>query len=201
MRHEVTAVFGDSPPTFRRVQQVLATLGAPIDWDEPSETASHADMLRSARRTGVALVGHQAPTGDELPPAVVLRDELGVFAQHRPIRPLPGLPARHDDANLLVVRETTEDVYAHLQPLNEFITICAFCLFAWQIFFVVNFFGSLAWGKRVGRNPWQASTLEWEAPSPPAHGNFDRRLEVERGPYEYGTPEVAEDYLPQAQGA
>jgi cytochrome c oxidase subunit 1 len=93
------------------------------------------------------------------------------------------------------------DVYAHLQPLNEFITICAFCLFAWQIFFVVNFFGSLAWGKRVGRNPWQASTLEWEAPSPPAHGNFDRRLEVERGPYEYGTPEVAEDYLPQAQGA
>jgi cytochrome c oxidase subunit 1 len=93
------------------------------------------------------------------------------------------------------------DVYAHLQPLNEFISICAFCLFAWQIFFVVNFFGSLFWGKRVGRNPWQATTLEWEAPSPPGHGNFDRRLEVERGPYEYGTPEVAEDYLPQAQGA
>jgi cytochrome c oxidase subunit 1 len=93
------------------------------------------------------------------------------------------------------------DVYAHLQPLNEFISICAFCLFLWQFFFVVNFFGSLFWGKRVGRNPWQATTLEWEAPSPPGHGNFDRRLDVARGPYEYGTPEVAEDYLPQAQGA
>ena len=91
------------------------------------------------------------------------------------------------------------EVYAHLQPLNEFITICAFCLFAWQIFFVVNLFHSLFWGKRVGRNPWHATTLEWEAPSPPGHGNFDKQLAVHRGPYEYSSPEVAEDYLPQAR--
>jgi cytochrome c oxidase subunit I len=93
------------------------------------------------------------------------------------------------------------DVYAHMQPLNEFITICAFCLFAWQAIFVLNFFHSMFFGKRVGRNPWQATTLEWEAPSPPGHGNFDRRLTVHRGPYEYGTPETAEDYLPQAHSA
>jgi len=91
------------------------------------------------------------------------------------------------------------DVYAHLQPLNQFITLCAFSLFAWQIFFVVNFFHSLFWGKRVGRNPWAASSLEWEAPSPPGHGNFDHRLEVFRGPYEYGSPEVEADFLPQTQ--
>jgi hypothetical protein len=30
------------------------------------------------------------------------------------------------------------DVYAHLQPINEFITISAFCMFAWQIFFVAE---------------------------------------------------------------
>jgi cytochrome c oxidase subunit 1 len=35
------------------------------------------------------------------------------------------------------------EVYSHLQPLNEFITISAFLLFAWQIFFVFNFFHSL----------------------------------------------------------
>jgi cytochrome c oxidase subunit 1 len=91
------------------------------------------------------------------------------------------------------------DVYAHLQPLNEFISICAFLLFAWQVFFVVNFFHSLFWGKRVGRNPWLANSLEWEAPSPPAHGNFDHQLAVHRGPYEYSSPEVAEDYLPQTR--
>jgi cytochrome c oxidase subunit I len=90
-------------------------------------------------------------------------------------------------------------VYAHLQPLNQFISICAFCLFAWQIFFVINFVHSLFWGKRASRNPWGACSLEWEAPSPPGHGNFDKQLEVFRGPYEYASPEVAEDFLPQAR--
>ena len=67
------------------------------------------------------------------------------------------------------------------------------------IFFFVNLAHSLVAGKRVGRNPWHAGSLEWEAPSPPGHGNFDKQLIVYRGPYEYGTPEVAEDYLPQAR--
>ncbi len=115
MRHEVTAVPGDCPTTFHRVRQTVDAVGADIHWDLPETGATHADMLTSARRTGLALVGHSAPQGGELPPAVVLRDQLGVFAQHRPIRPLPGLGARHEDADLLVVRETTEDVYAHLE--------------------------------------------------------------------------------------
>jgi len=95
------------------------------------------------------------------------------------------------------------ETYAHLQPLNEFISISAFCLFAWQIFFVFNFFHSIFWGKRVGRNPWKGTTMEWEAPSPPGHGNFDRELAVYRGPYEYASPEVEEDYYAQcrAEGA
>jgi len=115
MSIEVTAVPGDCPKTFRTVQQLLAAAGAQLTWDEPSAGATHLDMLRSARRTRRALVGHARARGDELPPAVVLRDELSIFAQHRPIQPVPGLPSRHDDADLLVVRETTEDVYAHLE--------------------------------------------------------------------------------------
>ena len=89
--------------------------------------------------------------------------------------------------------------YAHLQPLNVFITISAFCLFVWQIFFVWNFFHSMFWGKRVGRNPWNACSLEWEAPSPPGHGNFDSALRVYRGPYEYADPSVEEDFLAQTR--
>src|SRR5690606_31761996 len=77
------------------------------------------------------------------------------------------------------------EVYAHLQPLNQFISISAFCLMGWQVFFVANLVWSLGWGKRIGRNPWGATTLEWDAPSPPGHGNFDRPLTVLRGPYEY----------------
>ena len=116
MSIEITAVPGDCPQTFRSVQQLLAAAGADFSWDEPSEGATHLDMLRSAQRTKLALVGHaRAKEASELPPAVVLRDELNIFAQHRPIRPMPGLPSRHDDADLIVVRETTEDVYAHLE--------------------------------------------------------------------------------------
>ncbi|MFT7677905.1 MAG: cytochrome c oxidase subunit 1 [Planctomycetota bacterium] len=89
------------------------------------------------------------------------------------------------------------EAYAHLQPLNEFISISAFALFAWQGFFIFNFFHSMFWGKRVGRNPWRSNSLEWEAPSPPGHGNFDKELTVYRGPYEYASPESEEDFLPQ----
>ena len=92
----------------------------------------------------------------------------------------------------------TYETYAHLKPLNQFITISAFCLFAWQIFFVVNFFHSMFWGKRVGRNPWNSCSLEWDAPSPPGHGNFDKELHVYRGPYEYASPETDADNLPQS---
>ncbi len=90
------------------------------------------------------------------------------------------------------------ETYAHLQPLNQFISYSAFALLGFQIFFVVNFFHSIWWGKRVGRNPWKANSLEWETPSPPGHGNFDKQVEVYRGPYEFSSPEIEEDFWPQA---
>jgi len=91
------------------------------------------------------------------------------------------------------------ETYAHLQPVNQIISLCAFALLGWQIFFVLNFFGSMIWGRRVGRNPWNACSLEWEAPSPPGHGNFDKQLAVYHGPYEYSVPGAARDFVPQTQ--
>jgi cytochrome c oxidase subunit I len=84
-----------------------------------------------------------------------------------------------------------------LQPINEFISISAFVLGAVQLLFLVNFFYSLFWGPKAGRNPWHSNTLEWTAPSPPPHGNFERTPVVFRGPYEYGAIDAPEDYLPQ----
>jgi cytochrome c oxidase subunit 1 len=85
----------------------------------------------------------------------------------------------------------------HLQPLNQFISISAFVLGATQLVFLVNFFYSLFWGQKVDRNPWHSNTLEWSAPSPPPHGNFETTPIVYRGPYEYASPESEEDYFPQ----
>ncbi len=82
--------------------------------------------------------------------------------------------------------------------LNRMTSYCAWGLAVAQIPFVVNFFASLKIGEKVGRNPWQATTMEWEAPSPPPHGNFDSRPMAYRGPYEYSVPGHPCDYLPQA---
>ena len=66
-----------------------------------------------------------------------------------------------------------------------------------QFIFLWNFFYSMFKGKKAGRNPYKANTLEWVAPSPPGHGNFDEMPTVYRGPYEYSHPDHDEDYWPQ----
>ncbi|MCS7014823.1 MAG: cytochrome c oxidase subunit I, partial [Gemmatales bacterium] len=66
-----------------------------------------------------------------------------------------------------------------------------------QLIFVFNLFYSMFYGEKVDKNPWRSNTLEWEAPSPPPHGNFERTPVVYRGPYEYSHPAASEDYLPQ----
>jgi isocitrate dehydrogenase (NAD+) len=42
---------------------------------------------------------------------VAFRKKLGLFASVRPVHNLPGLPARFDNVNFLLVREITEDLY------------------------------------------------------------------------------------------
>jgi len=84
-----------------------------------------------------------------------------------------------------------------LQPTNRFISIAVFLLIASQFLFLINFFWSMWKGEEAGDNPWKANSLEWTVPSPPPHGNFETMPVVYRGPYEYSSPEAAEDYLPQ----
>ena len=83
-------------------------------------------------------------------------------------------------------------------PLNNLVTWAAILMGAAQLIFILNFFGSMLYGRRPRRNPWRANTLEWLAPSPPPHGNFDFQPIVERGPYEYSHPDRDEDYWPQS---
>lgn len=101
-----------------------------------------------------------------------------------------GHPRRYYDSTLY-------RTWADLQPLNQFMTICAICMGLSQLIFLGNFFYSLFWGPKAGRNPWNSNSLEWTAPSPPGHGNFESTPIVRRGPYEYGVPGIADDYLPQ----
>ena len=92
--------------------------------------------------------------------------------------------------------------YAHaleLSRLNIPMSHAAWALAVFQIFFIVNLFGSLKFGRRASANPWNATTLEWTATSSPplAHGNFATIPRVYRDPYEYSVPGAAADFTPQ----
>ena len=94
--------------------------------------------------------------------------------------------------------------YAHAQDTLVWTQVSSYGAWAlgfFQIFFIVNFFWSIRHGKQVDDNPWKATTLEWQAPSPPPHGNFTTPPEVHRGPYEYSVPGAATDFTMQGQAS
>jgi len=93
---------------------------------------------------------------------------------------------------------TSFDWIHHLQPINTFISISAFVMGLAQLIFLANFIYSLFWGPKADRNPWKSNTLEWTAPSPAPHGNYETPPIVFRGPYEYCVPGMDDDHLPQS---
>lgn len=87
-----------------------------------------------------------------------------------------------------------------IMHLHTFILWAAVGLALAQIPFIINVFWSINNGQRVtSDNPWEATTLEWQTPTPPPHGNFATPPEVYRGPYEYSVPGHARDFTPQNQ--
>jgi len=80
---------------------------------------------------------------------------------------------------------------------NATISEAAWIMGLVQLAFIFNFFWSMKFGKKVGKNPWNATTIEWAAPSPPPHGNFLAPIAVYRGPYEYSVPGHPVDFIPQ----
>jgi len=104
---------------------------------------------------------------------------------------LAGMPRR-------IANPLQYEFLAPIQPVNVYITISAIGLIIAQLPFLINLVWSIVAGRKAEPNPWEATTLEWTAPSPPPHGNWGEAIPtVYRGPYEYSPPGVREDYLPQ----
>jgi isocitrate dehydrogenase (NAD+) len=120
------------------VLELLEAVGAPVEWqrvDVPDASPDSGDELLDEAVAAVAscglglktkLVGagverrpdrsQQAWSNPKVgSPNVQLRLRLDLFAGVRPIRTLPGLPTRYPDLDLLLVRETTEDIYKGIE--------------------------------------------------------------------------------------
>jgi isocitrate dehydrogenase (NAD+) len=121
MAHQVTLIPGDwiGPETCAVAQAVIAAAGVEIDWDTQlitDEGLSDA-LIESCRRNGVVL---KAKVKSErrpgvLPPTVQLRKTLNLWATVRPVSALPGVPARFPDIDVIIVRETSEDIYSGME--------------------------------------------------------------------------------------
>jgi cytochrome c oxidase subunit 1 len=91
---------------------------------------------------------------------------------------------------------------ATLMPLHRFMTFAAIITIAAQFIFVINLFWSMFKGPKASDNPWEATTLEWTTTTPPPHDNFGGVTPVvHNGPYEYGVPGAAKDYVMQTDPA
>ena len=128
MPYRITLIPGDGigPEVTAAVVQVLDRAGVDIEWEREEAGAAVAEregkplpdrVLDSIRRNRVALKGPiGTPVGSGFPSVnVEVRRALELYANLRPVRSLPGVAARFDGVDLVVVRENTEDLYSGLE--------------------------------------------------------------------------------------
>jgi cytochrome c oxidase subunit 1 len=122
---------------------------------------------------------------------------LGTYAVYLPMHYIGflGVPRRY------FAMGTTDFIPASAQDLNASITIAALIVGAAQMVFIYNVIVSLRHGEKAEKNPWRATTLEWQTPDfPPHHGNWGPELpKVYRWAYDYSVPGAKEDFIPQNQ--
>jgi isocitrate dehydrogenase (NAD+) len=128
MMHKITLIPGDGigPEVTEAVLRILAATGVSIEWEryqagivsfERTGQALPIDLIDSIRHNKVALKGPvTTPIGTGFASVNVgLRKALDLYANLRPASNLPGVDARFQGVDLVIVRENTEDLYAGLE--------------------------------------------------------------------------------------
>lgn len=112
---------GIGPELMQHVREVFAAIGVPVDFEiididpnkEGNDDLDYAIM--SIKRNGVALKGNIETSSegtDTVSRNVALRNELDLFVNVVECKQYPGVPARHKDVNIAIVRQNTEGEFA-----------------------------------------------------------------------------------------
>jgi isocitrate dehydrogenase (NAD+) len=129
MSYNVTLIYGDGigPEVVSAARLVLEATGVHFLWDvhEVGEQAYQrygvplpSSVLASIRNNHVALKGPvstRVAGGSFRSVNIALRRELDLFAQARPCLSMAGRHPHSPDVDLIVIRETTEDLYAGIE--------------------------------------------------------------------------------------
>jgi isocitrate dehydrogenase (NAD+) len=130
MAQTVTLIPGDGigPELAVATRRVLDASGVEFDWEvvEAGEAVMAKEgtplpqyVLDSILRNKVAIKGPiTTPVGEGFRSVnVALRQTLGLYANLRPVRSIPGLRTRYENVDLVIVRENTEDLYAGIEHM------------------------------------------------------------------------------------
>lgn len=106
---------------------------------------------------------------------------VGVYGVFFPMHfvGLAGLPRRY-------YTNSAFPYFDNLTDVNILMTVFAVMTAVIQVPFLINYFGSIFYGRRAPKNPWSSTTLEWTTPVLPQHGNWPGEIpHVYRWPYDY----------------
>ncbi len=130
MAQRVTLIPGDGigPELAEATRRVLDASGVEFDWEiaeagdavmAKEGTPLPQSVLDSIVRNKLAIKGPiTTPVGVGFRSVnVALRQTLGLYANLRPVRSMPGLKTRYDNVDLVIVRENTEDLYAGIEHM------------------------------------------------------------------------------------
>lgn len=122
MSHAVTLLAGEAGEATTHLDHVVRTIdatGVDIDWQRHwlKDHQLPDALVEEVRKTRVMFMPFMHGLRDEGKPAPIVqaRREFGVFANLRHSRSMPGLGGRFQDVDLVVIRETTEDIYTSLE--------------------------------------------------------------------------------------
>uniref|UniRef100_A0A0K8TU98 Putative isocitrate dehydrogenase alpha subunit n=1 Tax=Tabanus bromius TaxID=304241 RepID=A0A0K8TU98_TABBR len=125
-RHAVTMLPGGGigPELMNYIRDIFHCAGVPIDFEvieiDPS-TEGNDDLeyaITSIKRNGVAIKGNietKSEAVDTISRNVALRNELDLFVNVLNCKSYPGIPARHKNIDIAIVRQNTEGEYAMLE--------------------------------------------------------------------------------------
>jgi isocitrate dehydrogenase (NAD+) len=128
MKHTLTLIPGDGigPEVTKPTLEIIKAAGVTIAWEthlagadalKKHKTTIPKELMDSFNKNKIALKGPvTTPVGEGFASVnVELRQSFDLYANLRPIRNLPGVKARYQNVDLIVVRENTEGLYSGIE--------------------------------------------------------------------------------------
>ncbi|KAA0187042.1 NAD-dependent isocitrate dehydrogenase [Fasciolopsis buskii] len=111
---------GLGPEFMGYVKEVYQLLGAPVDFEEINvnqdcDEITYRDALLAMKRNGVGIKGNFATEPGYSSRNLALRVQLNLYAFVQRCRSFPGIKTRHDNVDIVIIRENTEGEYSRLE--------------------------------------------------------------------------------------